>query len=41
MKCGQYIQLNGIRYMFLGYSDYKRRWGVIADIHGNTHLSQF
>jgi hypothetical protein len=35
LKTGTYVYLNGNQYLFLGYSDYKRKWLVIADTHGN------
>jgi hypothetical protein len=35
MKTGQQIRFNGIPYIFLGYTDYKRKWCCIADMHGN------
>jgi hypothetical protein len=35
MKTGQYFRMNNQQYLFLGYSDYKKVWGVAADIHGN------
>lgn len=41
MKCGQLIVLHGITYMFLGYSDYKRKYGVLVDRHGNKHTHYF
>ena len=35
MKSGQYVRLNNLQYMFLGYIDYKKTRAIIADIHGN------
>jgi len=35
IKSGQYVYLSGLSYLFLGYSDYKRMRGIIADKHGN------
>lgn len=35
IKSGQRVLLEGITYLFLGYNDYKRNIGVIADEHGN------
>ncbi len=37
MKTGEIVFLNGVEYLFLGYSDYKRKWGVFADKYGNKH----
>lgn len=37
MKTGEYIEFDGVVYLFLGYSDYKRKWGVLADQYGNKH----
>lgn len=37
-KCGEPILLDGLRYIFLGYSDSAMRWGWFADQHGNKHL---
>jgi hypothetical protein len=40
---GSYIMFNGEYHIFLGYSDYARKWLVIADRHGNKktiHYSQ-
>lgn len=40
---GTYVTFHGEQHIFLGYSDYLRRWLVIADRHGNTktiHYSQ-
>lgn len=35
LKTGQKINFKSIAYLFLGYVDYKRKWGVIADRFGN------
>jgi hypothetical protein len=35
LKTGEYVYLSGIRYMVLGYSDYDRKWLVVADDYGN------
>lgn len=43
LKTGEYIKFNGSTYLFLGYSEYKRNLGIIADSHGNkavVHTSQ-
>lgn len=36
LKCGEYINWKGVTYLFLGYCDYKRLTGKLADRHGNT-----
>lgn len=41
MKSGTYVQLQGLYYMFLGYTDYKRKYGLLADRWGNTHIHKF
>lgn len=41
MKCGEILTLSGIHYMFLGYTDYKRKYGLLADKHGNKHIHYF
>ena len=35
IKSGQYVYLSGKQYLFLGYTDYHRKRGVVADIYGN------
>jgi hypothetical protein len=34
-KSGQFVSLNNMMYLFLGYSDYKKKYCVLADKHGN------
>ena len=34
---GQCLTLDGIGYIVLGYSDYKRKRIVLADMYGNKH----
>lgn len=41
MKTGTYVELDGIRYIFLGWTDSKMRWAVFADMHGNKHTRYF
>jgi hypothetical protein len=41
LKSGEYIKMYGHMYLFLGYSDYKRKYGVLADYHGNKHIHYF
>jgi len=38
MKTGEVINMHGQTYLFLGYSDYRKKWGVFADKYGNTHV---
>lgn len=35
LKSGTYITFNGLQYLFLGYSNYKRTMCVVADFYGN------
>jgi hypothetical protein len=35
IKSGQNVYMDGKTYLFLGYPDYPRKRGVIADPHGN------
>lgn len=35
IKTGQNVYMDGKQYLFLGYPDYPRKRGVIADQHGN------
>jgi hypothetical protein len=37
LQCGQYVNVYGIMYMFMGYKDYKKKIMVLADRHGNVH----
>jgi hypothetical protein len=36
IKSGTPVYLGGLQYLFLGYTDYRRRYARIADRHGNT-----
>lgn len=38
MLCGQYVDIQGVMHVFLGYVDYKRSRGMFADQYGNTHV---
>ena len=38
LKNGEYVYINNLRYMFLGYSDYERKYAKIADMYGNTTI---
>lgn len=38
MKSGQSIILYNLHYLFLGYVDYEKKWGVAADRYGNKHI---
>lgn len=33
-KTGEYVTINGTKYLFLGYSDYKRTECVVATMDG-------
>jgi len=35
MKTGQNVKINKETYLFLGFSDYKRKIALLTDKHGN------
>ena len=35
IKSGEDVLFGNMVYLFLGYSDYKRKWCVVADKYGN------
>lgn len=34
---GEVVIISNVPYLFLGYKDVKKKWGIFADTYGNTH----